>query len=267
MNRGVDKQRIFFADRDRVEFGRQLGETYERFGLTVLAYCLMDNHYHLLVRSEPGTLSAAMQYLVGVYTRRTNERVGRDGPLFRGRFHAIPVLDDGYLKAAFRYIHRNPLDLPGVDRIDGYRWSSFRSHARLRRPPEFLDVDTMLDVFDGDVEGLVRFHDHDGWLDGVGVDDAATTLDQLIELAIALDNLAQDVDAAVPSQLSRTIALLLEADVDLPEAVVEALSVPPSGSEARRHALRRARSRHASDPTVERVLTLLRPHLTRSVVV
>ena len=80
---------MFFADEDRIEFGRVLGEIHERFGVETLAYCLVPNHYHLLLRCPDGGLSAAMQHLGSTFTRRMNDRAGRDGPLFRGRFHAI----------------------------------------------------------------------------------------------------------------------------------------------------------------------------------
>jgi REP element-mobilizing transposase RayT len=83
MNRGVNREPTFFADVDRRQFGHRLADIHERFGVETLAYCLMDNHYHLLLRARDGGLSRAMHHLGLVYTRRTNDRLGRDGPLFR----------------------------------------------------------------------------------------------------------------------------------------------------------------------------------------
>ena len=128
MNRGVDRQPVFFNDADRLDFGRQLAWIHESTGGTVLAYCLMGNHYHLLLDMPDGTLSEAMHHLGSVYTRHVNDRLGRDGPLFRGRFHSIPVEDDAYLLTAVRYIHRNPIGLPGVSGPADHRWSSYRTY-------------------------------------------------------------------------------------------------------------------------------------------
>jgi putative transposase len=111
MNRGIDRQPVFFADADGVKFGRRLAEVHERFGVETLAYCLMPNHYHLLIRLPGGGLAAAIHHLGSLYTRNTNDRTGRDGPLFRGRYHSIRVDTDEYLLWAARYIHRNPLAL------------------------------------------------------------------------------------------------------------------------------------------------------------
>ena len=133
MNRGVNRQLVFFSDADRVEFGRVLAEMHQRFGVETLAYCLMPNHYHLVLRCPDGGLSDAMQHVGSTYTRRTNTRVGRDGPLFRGRFHAIHVADDVYLKWVVRYIHRNAVDIAGIQGCEDYRWSSYRSYLGLRR--------------------------------------------------------------------------------------------------------------------------------------
>ena len=88
-------------------------------------------------------------HLVGsVYTRHTNERIGRDGPLFRGRFHAVPVVDDDQLLCTVRYVHRNALDLPGIDSVESYRWSSHRSYLGHRAPPPFLSTAPVLKQFD-----------------------------------------------------------------------------------------------------------------------
>jgi len=161
MNRGTNHADVFFDDSDRIEFGQRLADVFERFGVRTHAYCLMDNHFHLLWHCPDAGLSDAMQRLSSLYTRHVNDRVGRDGPLFRGRFHSRLITDERHLVAAARYIHRNPLDLPGVTSARDYRWSSHRTYLGLRRKPEWMCTATVLqgwdlDAFDRFVDGDLR---------------------------------------------------------------------------------------------------------------
>jgi len=97
MNRGGNHQLVFLDDADRLSFLAILAEAVTRFGLVVHAYCLMPNHYHLLVSCPQAQLSRAMKHIGQVYTQRFNKRHGRDGSLFRGRFHSILVDSEPYL--------------------------------------------------------------------------------------------------------------------------------------------------------------------------
>lgn len=146
MNRGIDHGIVFFEDTDRIEFGQRLADVFDLFGVRIHAYCLMETHFHLLCHCPDAGLSAAMQRLGSLYTRHVNDRLGRDGPLFRGRFHSRLIADDAHLVATVRYIHRNALDLPGVSRTRDYRWSSHRAYLGLRRGLRWLCTDH---VFDG----------------------------------------------------------------------------------------------------------------------
>jgi len=157
MNRGIAHGRLFFDDSDRIEFGARLADVHTRFGIEVHAYCLMDNHYHLLVRCPQARLSVSMQRLGSIFTRHVNDRIGRDGALCRGRFHSRVVDSDEYLLAACRYIHRNCLDLPGVVAPDRYRWSSHRAYLGHRSPPSFLRTDVVLAEFRGDRGAFAAF--------------------------------------------------------------------------------------------------------------
>lgn len=256
MNRGVDRQPVFFDDVDRVEFGRRLADIHAAFGATTLAYCLMSNHYHLLLRLPNGGLSEAMHHLGSVYTRHTNDRVGRDGPLFRGRFHSIPVATDPYLLWVIRYIHRNALDLPGVSGPDRYRWSSYRALLGYRTAPEFLDTDFVLGLFDGDRTRLAEFTDDSSLrptLDG-SIADAGATIGSVIECAIAQDELRHDEEFSSQG-LARTIKVLVASRTDDPvvRAAVEN-DLPVGASNARRMAESRARRRLVDEPKVRRVL-------------
>src|SRR3989339_328711 len=144
MNRGLARSNIFLDDNDRQRFLGLIGETSKLWKVEVYAYCLMANHYHLLVQTPGGGLSRAMRHLDGVYTQRYNRMHRRDGSLFRGRYRAILIEPEEYFMAVARYIHRNPAEArAGVD-IRRYRWSSHRWYLDKKRCPEWLNTDCLL---------------------------------------------------------------------------------------------------------------------------
>ncbi|MFK8023282.1 MAG: transposase [Ilumatobacter sp.] len=250
MNRGANRQTVFLNDADRVEFGRLLGDIHERFAVTTLAYCLMGNHYHLLLHCPNGGLSRAMQHLGGIYTEHINERHRRDGALFRGRFTSIPVDSDSYLLCAARYIHRNPLDLPGVADLGEYRWSSHRTYLGHRHRPLWLDTETVLRhfgeraAFDSFVRGTDALPP--------AAEAGQADISRLVELAIAVH-----VDDDRPAQWAgRTIAHLLDA-----EGIAPGSGLPGHGTSARRSALARARRRVRDNPEIGAALTMVRDAL------
>ena len=140
MNRGANHQLIFLDDSDRLLFLAVVAEAVSRFGLEVHAYCLMPNHYHLLVRCPNAQLSRAMKHIGQVYTQRFNRRHDRDGALFRGRFHSILVDSERYLDTVARYIHLNPVtgNMPNQDILDSFDWSSFAAYEGRAKAPSWL---------------------------------------------------------------------------------------------------------------------------------
>ncbi|MFN3257507.1 MAG: transposase [Ilumatobacter sp.] len=270
VNRGAAKQPIFFCDADRVEFGRLLAEVWERFGIEVESYCLMGNHYHLLVRCPEANLSEAMQHLASVFTLHVNARVGRDGPLFRGRFRSVAVDTPEHLLSAVRYIHRNPLDLMGVHSPDQYRWSSHRTYLGHRKAPDFLVTDRILSIFGGDRQ---RFAAYVG--DPSTPADAATSVGEqhmrsMAKLAVLVaDDLLDENDSAdrrSRAALERTVQLLVAARLGGPlgDRIVASFGFPSAA--ARRNAMRRARQRSDTDPIVdEAVAIVLRQFANRRV--
>lgn len=125
-NRGARCQAIFLDDVDRENFLHVLSMTCKRFDVEVHAYCLMGDHYHLLLRCTQGNISEVVKYLASVYTQHFNRRHGFDGALFKGRFVSVPTESDEQLLTTSRYIHLNPLDINGVTEtnLHDYPWSS-----------------------------------------------------------------------------------------------------------------------------------------------
>lgn len=146
MNRGASRQPIFFSDDEREYFLSLLRVTTERFNAQWHAYCLMDNHYHLLLHTPNGNLQRIMRHVNGVYTQYFNRREGRDGPLFRGRYKAILVDAQNYWLGLSRYIHRNPLEAGIVTALADYRWSSYRAYIGKNAAPNWLCTRYILDA-------------------------------------------------------------------------------------------------------------------------
>ena len=143
MNRGRSRQTIFHDTQYYLAFEQCLYEAHQRFGVEILAYCLMGNHYHLLIKTPRGNLSRAMRHINGLYTQRYNRLKSTDGPLFRGRYKGILVDTSSYLLQVSRYIHRNPVETkkPLVTKLEKYRWSSYPAYINKASVPSWLQRD------------------------------------------------------------------------------------------------------------------------------
>ncbi len=117
-----------------------VGESFAHFDVELHAFVWMTNHVHMLTRCDDGDLSAAMQRLCFRYASAYNERTGREGPLFTGRFRNEPILSDAQLHQAARYIHRNPLAMVPAAALDTYRWSSLGPLVGARAVPDWLST-------------------------------------------------------------------------------------------------------------------------------
>jgi len=150
LNRGRRRESIFRDPKDYEIFLRTVQEACEYWHLRVAAYCLLTNHYHLLVQTPNGNLSRCLRHVDGVYTQRFNRRHGHDGSLFRGRYKALLVEADAYLLQLVRYIHRNPLEagLPGT--LEDYPWSSHQSYLSRSSKGEWLYKDGVLEMLAAD---------------------------------------------------------------------------------------------------------------------
>ena len=145
--RGNHQENIYFSDRDRKLFLRLLATAAKRMNWICHAYCLMTNHYHLLLETPDGLLSTGMGYVNGVYTQRINRQYGLSGHLLQGRFHSKLVEDNSQFLGAVRYIMRNPLDANIVEDAIDWPWSSYCTTIGFERPPDFLMVDQVLSLF------------------------------------------------------------------------------------------------------------------------
>jgi len=145
--RGNRQEDIFYSDIDRKAFLEVLAQVVERFNWLVHAYCLMDNHYHLLIETPDGNLSKGMRQLNGVYTQTSNRNNNHVGHVFQGRYKAILVQKDSYLLELARYIVLNPVRARMVKNAKAWPWSSYRDTAGYRVPPQWLSVEWLLTAF------------------------------------------------------------------------------------------------------------------------
>ena len=145
--RGNARQDIFLDDEDRRRFLRVLERVVSRFHLLLHAYCLMNNHFHLVVETPEANLSTAMRQLNGVYTQAFNRRHERVGHVLQGRFKAIVVERDSYLLELCRYVVLNPVRARITRKPETSAWSSYRATAGLTPAPPFLTVEWLLSQF------------------------------------------------------------------------------------------------------------------------
>jgi putative transposase len=139
-SRGSNRQPIFAHESDRDDFLYCLDRVVSRFRLRCLAYCLMENHYHLVLETGDGELSRAMKALNGRYALRFNRRYDRDAHLFKNRFGAVRQETDSQLLWTLRYTVRNPVEQGLCASPEEWRWSSYRASIGLEQAPRFLDV-------------------------------------------------------------------------------------------------------------------------------
>ncbi|NIR29557.1 MAG: addiction module toxin RelE [Gammaproteobacteria bacterium] len=161
--RGNRRESIFLDDKDRHAFLRLLGESRERLGWGCYAYCLMTNHFHLVVETPEANLARGMRQLNGVYTQRFNQRHGRVGHLFEGRYKSVLVDRASYLLELVRYVVLNPVRARMVQRAHQWPWSSYRATAAMAPAPAWLEVDWVLSQFGSSraaaLRAYVRFVD------------------------------------------------------------------------------------------------------------
>lgn len=149
-NRGVERRRIFAEPVDFRFFLRRFGDLEPRYGVNLISYCVMPNHYHLFLGTPRGQLHRFMQELNSSYAQHYNKRCRRVGPVFQGRYAAVLVNGESHTLAVARYIHLNPVRAGLVDDPGDYRWSSYRSYLRVDTPCGLVKADWLLSHFGED---------------------------------------------------------------------------------------------------------------------
>lgn len=145
--RGNERKEIFKSTQDRVRFLSYLESAHKRYGALIHGYCLMDNHYHLLLETPGENLSQIMHHINGAYTIYYNVKRKRSGHLFQGRYRAIVVEKDEYCLELSRYIHLNPVRAGIVESVEEYPWSSYLSYIGKREEQEWLETGYVLAYF------------------------------------------------------------------------------------------------------------------------
>jgi putative transposase len=147
MNRGRRQEEIFTDHYDFGTFLKLLEQSTLLWDIRIAAYCMMSNHYHLLIQTPRANLSRAMRHIDGIYTQRFNRRHKMVGQLFAGRYRSILVDADAYLLQLVRYIHRNPLRAGMVTKPDQYPWTSHRGYLSDERQWDWLHKEFVLSQF------------------------------------------------------------------------------------------------------------------------
>jgi len=148
-SRGNEKKPVFKSDQDRINFLNTLQHVNKRYNWICHAYCLMDNHYHLLIETPDGNLALGMRQLNGVYTQLFNKLHGRIGHLFQGRYKSILIQKNRHLLEVCRYVVLNPVRAKMVAAPEAWTWSSYRATAGLESPHPCLTIAWVLGQFSG----------------------------------------------------------------------------------------------------------------------
>lgn len=170
MNRGAGRQKIFRNNTHRSIFLDLLAECHQMFNLIISAYCLMDNHYHLLLSTPDGNLSRIMRHINGNYTQKYNRSLKTDGPLFRGRYKAQLIDNDCYQLIVSRYIHLNPVEAGLVINPADYKWSSYSTYLGLTKKPAWLSTDIITNQL-SETKSLSHVKNYQDYVEGKRIDE------------------------------------------------------------------------------------------------
>ena len=159
-SRGTDRREVFLDDEDRQRFVIRLGAVCRKRDVSCLAYCLMGNHVHLLVRGDAPAMSDLMRDLLGGHAQFFNRRHGRTGHLFGSRYHDVHIASDAQLDAALRYVALNPVRAGLTPTPEAWPWSSYAALAAGVLHPGALDVDQLMSLLPLAERSVPALRDH-----------------------------------------------------------------------------------------------------------
>ena len=157
VQRGNYRQKIFLSDRDRLRFLEALGRYQEPLQYRIHAYCLLDNHVHLVMETKRPNLSRVLQRVFGSYTLYYNRKREKVGHLFQGRAKAFLVDSRAYLAEVSRYVHLNPVRAGLVTKPEAYTWSSLDSYLPGAKGKGWLTTERVLKRFEGNRARYMKF--------------------------------------------------------------------------------------------------------------
>ena len=163
--RGVDKQNIFYEDRDKYSILKIMKNTKEKYEYEIYAYCLMDNHVHMVIYDKENQLSKIMQCIEISYVIYFNYKYERVGHLFQNRFLSKKIENQNYLMQVCRYIHQNPLKA-GICKTEEYKWSSYDEYVK---KDKIINSQMIFQLFSENYEEakkmFIKFHNLNSNLD------------------------------------------------------------------------------------------------------
>ena len=155
MMRGIDKRNIFLLEADYEKFLYYIEKAKKKSDFSLLAYCFMTNHVHLLIKEGLEEIGDTIKRISVGYAQYHNRRYGRTGHLFQNRYQSEVVNDDKYLLVVLLYIHQNPLKAKIVNTIYDYKWSSYTDY--IHHKSSLVDTDIVMNYFRG-TEDFINFH-------------------------------------------------------------------------------------------------------------
>lgn len=224
-SRGNGRANVFWSDDDRQRFIGQLAHHLRQAAVVLYAYVLMDNHFHLLVRTPRANLSRFMQRLLTSHAMYARYKHRRPGHLFQGRFKAKLVEEEGYLLAVTRYIHLNPVKTAAcrrmscrqrLDRLEAYRWSSYPGYGSATAAEEFVNYDVLQEYGRGLSASRRQYR---AYVQACLTEDDRPTLDAMAASRYAIGGLAfvERTEARIEERRS---GRLQDRDLDLPRWAV-----------------------------------------------
>lgn len=156
MLRGIDRMLIFLDDNDRNRFLETMDRMKKEGEYEIYAYCLMDNHIHLLLKEGEDEVQRSLKRIGVSYAYYFNKKYDRVGHVFQDRFRSEPIQDDSYLLAAARYIHNNPVKAGIVNKPIDYLWSSYREYVEFGKDSERVNTRVILGIFSHNEKNAIK---------------------------------------------------------------------------------------------------------------